>query len=108
MSKSIKIEGHKGTPNQVSIILHNSDGEVDESAPLPLYLDEVNHSPDGFNWGYLGSGPAQLAYALLRKFFGKEWAMVHYQDFKRYLIADLPDSFEIEFEVLNNYYKSKS
>jgi len=25
----------------------------------------VNHSPDGFNWGYAGSGPAQLALAIL-------------------------------------------
>ena len=25
----------------------------------------VNHSPDGFQWGYPGSGPAQLALALL-------------------------------------------
>ena len=24
-----------------------------------------NHSPDGFNWGYAGSGPAQLALAIL-------------------------------------------
>ncbi len=24
-----------------------------------------NHSPDGFSWGYRGSGPAQLALALL-------------------------------------------
>jgi hypothetical protein len=24
-----------------------------------------NHSPDGFSWGYSGSGPAQLALALL-------------------------------------------
>lgn len=28
-------------------------------------LELVNHSPDGFNWGYSGSGPAQLALALL-------------------------------------------
>lgn len=28
-------------------------------------LDLHNHSPDGFNWGYCGSGPAQLALALL-------------------------------------------
>lgn len=26
-----------------------------------------NHSPDGFNWGYGGSGPAQLALAVLLK-----------------------------------------
>lgn len=33
------------------------------------YLDPMNdvwnHSPDGFEWGYSGSGPAQLALALL-------------------------------------------
>ena len=23
--------------------------------------DLANHSPDGFSWGYVGSGPAQLA-----------------------------------------------
>ena len=28
-------------------------------------LDVVNHSPAGFAWGYGGSGPAQLALALL-------------------------------------------
>jgi hypothetical protein len=28
-------------------------------------LKVVNHSPDGFEWGYGGSGPAQLALALL-------------------------------------------
>lgn len=32
---------------------------------LPKCLDHVNHSPDGFSWGYGGSGPAQLAYAIL-------------------------------------------
>ena len=31
----------------------------------------VNHSPDGFNWGYLGSGPAQLALAILLEVFKK-------------------------------------
>lgn len=36
---------------------------------LPLYLDEVNHSPDGFEWGFGGSGPAQLSYAILRSYF---------------------------------------
>ena len=38
------------------------DGE-----PLPLEpsLLVVSHSPTGFEWGYLGNGPAQLALALL-------------------------------------------
>jgi hypothetical protein len=32
---------------------------------LPLYLRIVNHSPTGFEWGYGGSGQAQLALAIL-------------------------------------------
>lgn len=33
--------------------------------PLPPRLDLFNHSPAGFEWGYGGSGPAQLALAIL-------------------------------------------
>ena len=32
---------------------------------LPLRLDIENHSPTGFEWGYGGSGPAQLAVAIM-------------------------------------------
>ena len=52
------------------------------------------HSPDGFQWGYGGSGPAQLAYAILRRYFELEQekeprrlARELYQDFKRDIIA---------------------
>lgn len=42
-----------------------------------------NHSPDGFNWGYGGSGPAQLALAiLLAEGLSADVAQHHYQDFK--------------------------
>ncbi len=37
---------------------------------LPLRLDLWNHSPSGFEWGYAGSGPAQLALAILADHFG--------------------------------------
>lgn len=43
----------------------------------------VNHSPDGFMWGYGGSGPSQLALAILMKFTDVEVALRHYHDFKR-------------------------
>lgn len=33
--------------------------------PLPLRLDLANHSPTGFEYGFGGSGPAQLALAIL-------------------------------------------
>lgn len=39
---------------------------VDDFAlPLEPSLKVSNHSPAGFNWGYGGSGPAQLALAIL-------------------------------------------
>ena len=44
---------------------------VDEGYTTPLSLEKslkvVDHSPDGFQWGYLGSGPAQLAAAILNE-----------------------------------------
>lgn len=58
---------------------------------LPLFLDEVNHSPTGFGWAYGGSGPAQLAYAILRDYLGNRAAAErHHQAFKADVVAKLP------------------
>jgi hypothetical protein len=59
-----------------------------------------NHSPDGFNWSYGGSGPAQLALAILLEKCTKEEALKRHQDFKWAVIAGLPQSnFEIEINL---------
>ena len=43
----------------------------------------LNHSPDGFQWGYGGSGPAQLALALLLDATSNpKTAQDYYQEFK--------------------------
>ena len=55
--------------------------------PLPPRYDLRNHSPDGFQWGYGGSGPAQLALAILAYEFGDSVAKHYYQDFKWRVIA---------------------
>lgn len=57
--------------------------------PLPQRQDLRNHSPDGFAWGYGGSGPAQLALAILTYEVGEELALIHYQEFKRKFIAKM-------------------
>ena len=52
-----------------------------------------NHSPDGFEWGYVGSGPTQLALALLADHFGpgrERLATALYVDFKFAVVAGLP------------------
>lgn len=51
-----------------------------------------NHSPDGFNWGYGGSGPAQFALALLLLYVDQETAQRYYQRFKFAWVAGLPQS----------------
>jgi hypothetical protein len=59
--------------------------------PLNPRLDLWNHSPTGFEWGYGGSGPAQLALALLADHLGDSDKAVNlHQEFKRAVIADLP------------------
>jgi hypothetical protein len=54
-------------------------------------FDLRQHSPTGFEWGYEGSGPAQLALALLADWSGDDgFALRLYQNFKFKLIAGLP------------------
>ena len=54
-------------------------------------LDLRNHSPTGFEWGYGGSGPAQLALAILADHLSdEEQALNLYHRFKWLAIAGLP------------------
>ncbi len=55
-----------------------------------------NHSPDGFAWGYGGSGPAQLALAILLDMGLDEGdALRLHQEFKNDIIAPLPEHFTL-------------
>jgi hypothetical protein len=49
-----------------------------------------NHSPTGFEWGFNGSGPAQLALAILLLETDQATALRFYQHFKAEVIARLP------------------
>ena len=52
----------------------------------------VNHSPNGFNWGYAGSGPSQCALGILFDVTGDaDMAMRRYQDFKWDVIEKQPE-----------------
>jgi hypothetical protein len=56
---------------------------------LPL-LHRVRHSPDGLNWGYGGSGPADLARSILWEHLGREPEPALYQDFTWAFVARFP------------------
>jgi hypothetical protein len=75
---------------------------IDGVELLPARSQKLyNHSPDGFNWGYGGSGPAQLALALLLKFTTMEKAMRLHQQFKWDVIATLPQgNFALQASVI--------
>jgi hypothetical protein len=66
---------------------------VEAQAPDGLWfaleprLDLRDHSPTGFEWGFSGSGPAQLALALAATRLPDREALAVYQDLKRALVA---------------------
>ena len=87
----------------------------------------VYHSPTGFETGYCGSGPADLALSILADFFGaspkqianalKAWdwdnetaaqrALKLHQDFKEHFIApqrlEVSESYEISGDDIHNW-----
>lgn len=61
-----------------------------QRVPIRRRLDLVSHSPTGLEWGYGGSGPAQLALAILAQVVGDNDALALHQDYKRDVVAALP------------------
>lgn len=68
----------------------------------------INHSPDGFEWGYLGSGPAQLALALLLDATGDpETAERLHQQFKACVVALWGNEWEISADEIIAWINSQ-
>lgn len=77
--------GRRNTLDQLDNKVWIEDG----GSQLDLHprLDLRNHSPTGFEWGYAGSGPAQLALAILADCYGDDdFALKHYQRFKQKVV----------------------
>lgn len=84
--------GSSGSSTKVSVVA--LDGST------TLLRHRMYHSPDGFEWGYGGSGPSDLARSILADVLG--YVPVGYQEFKERFIATAPrPSFLItEAEIL--------
>lgn len=78
----------------------------------------VHHSPDGFEWGYGGSGPADLSLSILAAVLGPEpeqvkifsgscgrraW-MLH-QQFKREFVATWGDDWQITVGAVRSWIR---
>ena len=78
------------------------DVRIDGRTISPKRSQKVfNHSPGGFAWGYGGSGPAQLALAiLLEAGLSDEQAIAFHQNFKWTFIATLEkNNFTIDIDI---------
>ena len=96
----IKFEGYsladKGGPGTIFV--------TDAAGRMPLAAPR-RHSPDGFQWGYGGSGPADTAYAILKYILGTEPEPRMYQKFKFDVIADLGSNFTLTEETIREWIK---
>ena len=81
-------QSDEGTPTTERCVVNvEVNGRI---RPLRPRLDIRNHSPSGFELGYGGSGPAQLALALVADCCGpREAVPAIYQRVKR-LVSKLP------------------
>lgn len=92
-------EGRVGP--QTVVVQHEGGDSILDPGPSQKVW---NHSPDGFQWGYGGSGPAQLALAILLDVTGDEALSVRlHQDFKRDKIAQLEDSFVLTEDEVRDW-----
>lgn len=69
---------------QAAVVIQDGTGSA---MPLPHF---VRHSPNGFEWGYGGSGPADLALAILADATGDlRYALANHQQFKWEMVAPM-------------------
>ena len=110
MNKRIIFHGHEMLAG-VKEVNMTFDGHY--WSALPLHLEIINHSPDGFNWGYQGSGPAQLALALLyesllaegfTKINATKEAVKYHQDVKREFLAKQANILNITSREITSWY----
>jgi len=92
VNHEVVYRGHRAGPSDTSRgvpepVTKEEAGNI--STLDPSYSQRVwNHSPTGFEWGYFGSGPAQLALALLLDVTGDEkLASILHQPFKSQFVA---------------------
>jgi hypothetical protein len=80
---------------------------VERSGDVWVLTHRVRHSPTGMNWGYGGSGPADLAFSLLWEHLGGPPVASLYQDFKWQYVARWPQdgSWEITDDEIEEFIK---
>ena len=90
-SKDVIYTGFRSQDDLCKIRRQDPDGKR-TTRRLASSLKLWNHSPDGFNWGYGGSGPAQTALAILLDYTrDAQLARQLHQPFKWAIVARWPE-----------------
>jgi hypothetical protein len=90
-------------PNDIYVINDGVKKLLDPELSQNIY----NHSPDGFNWGFLGSGPSQAALGILLDCLGQKAAIMYYQQFKFDKVSTWGDSFCISGGEIKEWLKKQ-
>jgi hypothetical protein len=92
--------GCRGPEGYVVSVIDGNGGPK----PLNNRLELRNHSPTGFEWGYGGSGPAQLPLAILADHLGDDCVALNlYQNFKWACIAQISSaSWSLSSDDIDN------
>lgn len=79
-----------GTPDGTVVVTSTADRGA-TAKPLNPRLDLISKSPTGFAWGFAGSGPHQLAVALLADAIGDDRvALALMSPFAHRVLASIP------------------
>ena len=107
--QGVRLNPKTRTVSDVSVrVIISPTGVGSELDPGPSQK-LFNHSPDGFNWSYAGSGPAQLALAILLDHTGdKEIAVAMHQRFKFAFVARWGDYWRITSEEIDAWLAHES
>lgn len=100
---------HQQSGGPVLVTVTNDSGEESVLSMPELSKAEFRHSPDGFQMGYAGSGPAELARAILVRVFPDDDRARHprcYQKFKAAVIAGFRDEeFQLSEEEVRAWFR---
>lgn len=101
-------QGQSGGGCLVTIVDEAGDERV---LPMPqLSRNESRHSPDGYQWSYSGSGPTELARAILVAVIPGDDRVRHPRCYRRcrdhFLSGLKADEFEFDFKDVQAWYEA--
>lgn len=91
-------QGQAGGACLVTVRTDAGDEVILPLAPINPKL-EFRHSPDGFQWSYSGSGPTELARAILVRFYPDDDRVRHPRCYRAFRDAFLSGLKADEFEM---------